>query len=236
MKNEIEISVIIPCQNEEQGLPHCLAQIKDVAKKNNLSIEIIVSDSSNDKSPEIAKKEKVILLKHNQNGYGRAYLEAFKIAKGKYIFMADADATYDFNEIPNFINWLKNGADMIIGNRFKGVIQKGAMSFLNRYLGNPALSLMARILFEVKIKDSQCGMRAIKKESMEILCMKTTGMEFASEMIIMATEKNLKIKELPINYYKRKGSSKLKPFPDGWRHLKFMLLFAVLRHISKKKK
>ena len=128
--NNPEISIILPCRNEEQALPFCLKQIKETVKDlpaqagNKLSAEIIVSDSSTDKSPQIAKKEKVILLKHDKEGYGIAYLEAFKIVKGKYIFMADADASYSFKEIPNFIEQLKNGYDMVIGNRFAKKMQK----------------------------------------------------------------------------------------------------------------
>lgn len=222
--NAPEMSVILPCRNEEEALPFCLDQIKRVARKNRLSAEIIISDSSSDRSPEIAEREKVILLKHNQSGYGRAYLEAFKIAKGKYIFMADADATYDFNEIPNFINWLKNGFDIVIGNRFGRRIEEGAMSFSNKYIGNPALSFMIRMLFGVKIKDSQCGMRMIKKEWLERLNLRAPGMEFASELIIKSVKNKLKIKEIPINYRRRIGKSKLRPFSDGWRHVKLIIL------------
>jgi glycosyltransferase involved in cell wall biosynthesis len=127
--NGPEISVILPCRNEEKALAFCLEQIKKTIRENNLSAEIIVSDSSTDRSPEIAKKEGVILLKHDKDGYGRAYLEAFKIAKGKYIFMADADGTYDFSEIPAFIAELKNGNDFVIGNRFGGKMEMAPCHF-----------------------------------------------------------------------------------------------------------
>src|SRR3989344_1114388 len=123
--NKPEISIILPCQNEAEALPFCLAQIKKTVKENRLSAEIIVSDSSTDKSQEIAKKENVILIKHGKDGYGTAYLEAFKIAKGKYIFMADADGTYDFKEIPNFLKYLREGYDLVIGDRFGGRMEKG---------------------------------------------------------------------------------------------------------------
>ena len=226
--NGPEISVILPCRNEEKALAACLQQAKKTIRENNLSAEIIVSDSSTDRSPEIAKKEQVVLLKHDKEGYGRAYLEAFKIAKGKYIFMADADGTYDFSEIPAFITELKNGNDFVIGNRFGGKMEKGAMPFLHRYAGNPVLSFTLRLFFKTKIKDSQCGMRAIKKESLEKLNLQTAGMEFASEMIIKALKNDLKIKELPISYYPRKGESKIKSFSDGWKHLRFMLLYSPL--------
>lgn len=223
-----EISVILPCRNEEKGLVFCLQKIKETIKANNLLAEIIVSDSSADKSPEIAKANNVILVKHDKEGYGIAYLEAFKIAKGKYIFMADADGTYDFSEIPNFIKQLKKGNDLVLGNRFSGKIEEGAMPTLNRYFGNPILSFILRLFFFTKIKDCQTGMRAIRKTSLEKLNLKTTGMEFASEMIIKAIKNNFKIKEVPINYYKRLGSSNLKPFSDAWKHLRFMLLYSPL--------
>jgi len=226
--NALEISIILPCRNEEQALPFCLKQIKETIKENNLSAEVIVSDSSTDKSPEIAKKENVILVKHDKEGYGTAYLEAFKIAKGKYIFMADADASYDFKEIPNFVKQLKNGFDMVIGNRFAGKMHQDAMTFSHRYIGNPIISFTSRLFFKNKIKDSQSGMRAINRTALEKLNLQTTGMEFASEMIVKALKNNLKIKELPINYYPRIGSSKIKSFRDAWKQIRFMLLYSPL--------
>jgi glycosyltransferase involved in cell wall biosynthesis len=228
MENNPEISIILPCRNEEVGLPFCLQKIHETILKNNLSAEIIVSDSSTDKSPEIAFENNVILLKHDKEGYGVAYIEAFKIAKGKYIFMADADGTYDFAEIPNFIKQLKKGNELILGNRFAGKMEPEAMPFKNKYIGNPILSFILRLFFFAKIKDSHTGMRAIRKSSLELLNLKTTGMEFASEMIIKAIKNNLKIKEVPINYYKRLGQSKLKPFSDAWKHMRFMLLYSPL--------
>jgi glycosyltransferase involved in cell wall biosynthesis len=209
-------------------LPLCLKKTKEIIKKNNLLAEIIVSDSSTDKSPEIAKKENVILVKHDKDGYGNAYLEGFKKARGKYIFMADADGTYDLEKIPIFLKELVNGYDMIIGNRFAGKIEEGAMPWLNRYVGNPILSFILRLFFNTKIKDSQSGMRAIKKSSLKNLNLQTTGMEFASEMIIKSIKNNFKIKEVPIDYYSRIGESKLKPFSDAWKHLRFMLLYSPL--------
>ncbi len=222
-----KVSIILPCQNEQAALAFCLQKIKSVIKENGILAEIIVSDSSTDKSPEIAKKEGVILLKHDKDGYGAAYLEAFKIAKGEHIFMADADGTYDFSEIPSFLKELKN-FDFIIGNRFGGKIESNAMPFLNRYVGNPILSGILRIFFFTKIKDSHSGMRAVKKSALTKMRLQTTGMEFASEMVIKAIRNNLKIKEIPINYYHRKGQSKLRPFSDAWKHMRFMLLYSPL--------
>ncbi|OGZ78303.1 MAG: hypothetical protein A2528_02805 [Candidatus Staskawiczbacteria bacterium RIFOXYD2_FULL_37_9] len=225
--SKLEISIILPCQNEAEALLFCLGQIKKTIKQNNLSAEVIVSDSSTDESPEIAKKENVILLKHNKDGYGNAYLEAFRITKGKYIFMADADGTYDFGEIPNFLKYLRADYDFVIGNRFAGKMEKGAMPCFHK-LGNPLLSGILRLFFGTSIKDSHCGMRAITKKSLQKIHLQTTGMEFASEMVIKSLKNNLKIKELPINYYKRKGKSKLKTFSDAWKHMRFMLLYSPL--------
>tara|TARA_Y100000310_G_scaffold243325_1_gene247790 strand:- start:1160 stop:2275 length:1116 start_codon:yes stop_codon:yes gene_type:complete len=222
----IELSVILPCQNEEQALGFCINQIKEILRQENVLAEIIVSDSSTDNSPMVAKQLGVKLIKHDHNGYGRAYLEAFKVVQGKYIFMADADGTYDFREIPKFLNYLKQGSDLVIGDRFKGKIDKGAMPWLHRYIGNPVLSFLFRVFFKAKINDVHCGMRAITKESLTKLNLRTTGMEFATEMIVRASQENLRIKQLPINYHLRKGKSKLKSFSDGWRHLRFMLTYA----------
>ena len=222
------ISVVLPCRNEQEAIGLCLEQIRAVLASNNLAGEIIVSDSSHDRSPEIAKEFGVKLVKHNQVGYGSAYLEAFKVIRGNFIFMADADGTYDFKEIPRFVKQLAAGDDLVIGNRFAGEIEKGAMPFFNRYLGNPFLSFLFRLFFRQKISDINCGLRAIRKEALAKLNLRTAGMEFASEMIIQAVRKNLRIKELPINYYPRQGKSKLKPLADGWRHLRFMLLYSPL--------
>jgi glycosyltransferase involved in cell wall biosynthesis len=228
LETKPKISIILPCRNEEEALPFCLKKLKEVIKENNLSAEIIVSDSSNDKSPEIAKKEGVVLVKHDKEGYGNAYLEGFKMAKGEYILMADADATYDLEKIPLFIKELENDNDMVIGDRLSGEIEEGAMPWPNRHIGTPVLSFILRLFFGAKIKDSQSGMRAIKKSSLEKLNLQTVGMEFASEMIVKSIRHNLKIKELPINYYKRKGQSKLKPFSDAYKHMRFMLLYSPL--------
>jgi glycosyltransferase involved in cell wall biosynthesis len=222
-KTHPEISVILPCRNEEHSLAACILKIQKVFLKKNIAGEIIVSDSSIDNSPKIAKKFNVILVKHDKEGYGRAYLEAFKVARGKYLFCADSDGSYDFEEIPRFLNQLQNGYDFIIGNRFLGTIEEGAMPNLHRYIGAPLLSGIFRLLFQTKIHDTQCGMRALKREVLGDLHLQTTGMEFASEMIIKSLNNKLKMKELPIHYYHRKGDSKLRSFTDGLRHLRFIL-------------
>lgn len=229
MKKNFELSVVLPCRNEEKSLGECILKIKGVLKKHKIDGEIIVSDSSTDKSPTIAKRHGTILVKHDKEGYGNAYLEGFKKAKGKYLFCADPDGTYDFGEIPRFLKYLRGDFDFLIGNRFKGKIAKGAMSWPHRYLLHPLFSLLLQIFFKIKIQDAHCGMRAISREALNRLNLKTTGMEFASEMIIKATRNQFKIKELPINYYQRKGQSKLRPVTDSWRHLKFVLTYLKAR-------
>jgi glycosyltransferase involved in cell wall biosynthesis len=221
---EVDLSIIFPCRNEEKALLFCLRKTKKIIEDNGINAEIIVSDSSVDRSPEIARREGVRLVKHDKVGYGNAYLEGIRVAKGKYILMVDADCTYDFEDIPKFLFFLKEGYDMVVGNRFGKKMDSGAMSFSHRYIGNPILSGVLRLLFNAKIRDAHCGIRAIKRDALRKLDLHTTGMEFASEMIIKATKKKLKIKEFPVNYYKRIGDSKLKTTSDGWRHLRFMLL------------
>lgn len=224
--NLIKISVVLPCQNEEKSLDNCLSSIKKVFHDHNLSGEIIVSDSSSDQSSVIAKNHNVKLIKHDKDGYGIAYSEGFKLVAGDYIFMADPDNSYDFSEIPRFLKYLDDGYDFVIGNRFERKMQNGAMPWSHQYIGNPLLSYLFRLFFKTKITDIHCGMRAIKKEALMKLNLKTTGMEFASEMVIKAIKNNLHIKELAIDYHPRSGQSKLKSLSDGWRHLRFMLIYS----------
>ncbi len=223
-----EISVVLPCRNEEESLETCILAIMGVFKECSIKGEIVVSDSSTDRSAEIARRHGVILVKHDKEGYGAAYLEGFKAARGEHIFCADPDGSYDFAEIPRVLDSLRDGYDFVIGNRFKGRIAPGAMPFLHQYIGNPLFSFLLRLFFMTKISDVHCGMRAISRQALDKLNLKTLGMEFASEWVIKAVKKGLKIKELPINYYRRQGKSKLRSFADGWRHLRFMLLYSPL--------
>lgn len=223
---EIELSVILPCRNEELAIGECIELVRNVFDKHKINGELIVSDSSQDGSAEIAKKLGANVVKHDKIGYGNALIEGFKHARGKYIFYADADGTYDFNEIPVFLKFLKQDYDLVVGNRFKGDIEKRAMPFLNKYVGNPLLSFVFRLFFKSQIEDVHSGMRAVSRDALNRLNLRTGGMELASEMIIKAVNKKMRIKEVPINYYKRKGYSKLRRFSDGWRHLRFMLMYA----------
>lgn len=232
----MKVSVILPCLDEEEAIGLCLDKINEIVGENELDVEVIVVDNGSvDDSYKVVEEKKIELrdidiklVYEGERGYGAAYLKGFQEARGKYIFMADCDGSYDFSELPRFITELEKGYDFVIGNRFRGEIGEGAMSFSHKYFGNPILSGILRLFFRAKIRDAHCGMRAIKKDVLKELNLRTRGMEFASEMIIKAAKNNLKVKELPINYYKRRGESKLNSFVDGWRHLRFMLLYSPL--------
>jgi glycosyltransferase involved in cell wall biosynthesis len=158
-----------------------------------------------------------------RRGYGSAYLAGFSAARGEFIVMADADLTYDWAEIPRFVHKLEEGAEMVIGDRMDN-IQPGAMPWLHRYVGNPVLSGLLNVFFGTGVKDAHCGMRALRRDVLPRLDLRTTGMEFASEMVIRAAKENLRIEQFPIEYHPRGGDSKLSSFRDGWRHLRFLLV------------
>jgi glycosyltransferase involved in cell wall biosynthesis len=220
-----KISFILPCRDEEHALPFCIEKIQKIIQDYRLDAEIIVSDYSKDNSPTIAQKLGAKVALHNKDGYGNAYLEGFKVAQGEIFVLGDADDTYDFRETPLLLNEIQNH-DLVLGQR--KFFKKNSMSFLNRYIGNPILSWVLRVLFKANVKDCHSGFRIIKREVLEKLNLQTTGMEFASEMIIKAIKNNISIKEVPIHYYPRKGETKLQRLPDGWRHLRFMLLYSPL--------
>jgi glycosyltransferase involved in cell wall biosynthesis len=223
-----QVSVVLPCLNEENSIEICIKKIKDVFEKEKIDGEIIVVDNgSTDRSVEIVKKyNDVKLLFEPQKGYGSALRCGIENAQGEYIIMGDADNTYDFYEIPKFLEKLKDGYDLVIGSRFKGKILKGAMSFSHRYIGNPILTGMLRFFFGGNISDAHCGLRGFTKQAYQKMNLRTTGMEFASEMVIHALKKKLRIAEIPITYYPRIGESKLSSFRDAWRHIRFMLLYS----------
>lgn len=219
----MKYSIVLPCRDEEASVGVCIVKIRRAMRKLDESdYEIIVSDSSTDDSPRVARKLGATVIKHDKAGYGNAYLEGFKHVKGDKIIMGDADDSYDFSEIPDLLKHAKD-YDLVLGRR--AYLQKDAMPFLNRYIGNPLLSWTLRFLFGSGIRDAHTGFRIIKREKLENLELKTTGMEFASEMIIKAIENDLKIIEVPIHYHPRKGKTKMRRLPDGWRHLRFMLLY-----------
>lgn len=224
-----EISIILPCLDEAEALGSCLDQIRMVIEDHHLDAELIVVDNgSTDGSCRIATDHGITPLAEERTGYGFAYLKGFEAARGQYLFLADADGSYDFREIPRFLALLKEGFDVVIGNRFKGNIKPGAMPWKHQYLGNPLLSAALRFFYKTEVQDTQCGMRALTRAALDKMNLQTGGMEFASEMIIMAAKRKLRIKEVPIDYHRRIGRSKLKSMADGWRHLRFMLLYSPL--------
>src|ERR1700689_3036345 len=218
------LSVIIPCLNEAENIELCVKAAWSAIELAGIAGEVIVSDNgSEDGSAELAAAAGALVVHEPRRGYGSAYIAGFAAARGTYIVMADADLTYDFNEIPSFLHELQAGADMVIGDRMQN-IPPGAMPWLHRYVGNPLLSRFLNLLFHTGVSDAHCGMRAFRRDGLETLALRTTGMEFASEMVVRAAKGELDIREIPIEYHPRGGESKLSSFRDGWRHLPFLLL------------
>src|SRR5579859_325139 len=218
------VSVVIPCLNEAENIVECVTAARQALDAMGVPGEEVVADnSSDDDSAKLAEKAGARVIVERRRGYGSAYLAGFEAARGRYIVMADADLTYDFNEIPRFVAALEDGAEMVIGDRMDN-IQPGAMPWLHRYVGNPILTGLLNLFFRTGIKDAHCGMRALRREVLPRLDLRTGGMEFASEMVIRASKEKLTIAEFPILYHRRGGSSKLSSFRDGWRHLRFLLV------------
>jgi glycosyltransferase involved in cell wall biosynthesis len=218
------MSVVIPCLNEAETIGQCVAAARRALKDAGIEGEVIVVDNgSEDGSGLLARAAGAEVIFEPRRGYGRAYLTGLDAARGEYVLMADADLTYDFGEAPHFLAELQDGADVVIGNRM-GNIHPGAMPWHHRYIGNPLLSGFLNLLFKTGVDDAHCGMRALRRSTLERLDLRTTGMEFASEMVIRASKEGLEIRQFSIEYYRRGGESKLSSFRDGWRHLRFLLL------------
>src|SRR3954447_13429305 len=218
------VSVVIPCLNEAENIEECVTRAVRVMAEGGINGEVIVADNGcDDGSPELAKKAGALVVHEPRRGYGSAYLAGFAAARGEYVVMADADLTYDWSEIPHFVSKLDEGADLVMGDRMDN-IHPGAMPWLHRYVGNPLLSGVLNLFFRTGVRDAHCGMRAFRREILPTLDLRTTGMEFASEMVIRAAKEDLDIRQLPIEYHPRGGESKLSSFRDGWRHLRFLLV------------
>ncbi len=224
-----EVSVTIPCLNEEKTLGACIDIAKNAMHKAGIAGEIIVSDNgSTDNSVQVALAHGARVVHALKKGYGNALICGMRAALGKFLIMADADGSYDFNDIPKFIAPLREGADFVMGSRIRGTIHPGAMPFLNRHLGTPVLTFIINLFFGASISDVNCGMRGLTKKAFEKLNLKAGGMEFASEMVIKAFMLRLKTIEVPTSLFpdKRGRAPHLRPFRDGWRHLRFICLFA----------
>jgi glycosyltransferase involved in cell wall biosynthesis len=218
------VSVVIPCLNEAENIESCVTAALEALHGMGVAGEVVVADNdSDDDSAQLAQSAGARVVIERRRGYGSAYLAGFAASSGRYIVMADADLTYDFSEIPRFVAALEQGAEMVIGDRMDN-IHPGAMPWLHRYVGNPILTGLLNFLFGTGVKDAHCGMRALRREVLPRLDLRTTGMEFASEMVIRASKEKLKIAEFPIEYHPRGGESKLASFRDGWRHLRFLLV------------
>ncbi len=218
------VSVVIPCLNEAENIEQCVTKALEALERNGIPGEVVVADNdSEDGSRALAEAAGARVVHETRRGYGSAYLAGFAAARGEFIVMGDADLTYDFDEIPRFLGELQDGADMVIGDRMKN-IHPGAMPWLHRYVGNPLLSGFLNVLFRTGISDAHCGMRALRRDKLPQLALRTTGMEFASEMVIRAAKEQLDIRQFAIEYHPRGGESKLSSFRDGWRHLRFLLV------------
>ncbi|MFC7202643.1 glycosyltransferase family 2 protein [Haloferax namakaokahaiae] len=221
------LSVVMPTLNEEGGIAECIDRITNALEALQVYGEIVVSDSSTDRTPEIAAEMGAIVVEPDQKGYGYAYLYAFEKARGDYIAMGDADTTYDFEELPKLLDLVESGeADMAMGSRLEGEILPGSMPPLHEHVGNPLLTKFLNVFYGAGVSDAHSGMRVFSREAWETMDCDSTGMEFASEMIMEAGAKDLEIAEKPITYHPREGEANLESFPDGWRHVRFMLVNA----------
>ena len=224
---EIVVSVVMPCLNEERTIGPCVAKALEGIRRSGLPGEVVVSDNgSTDRSVAIATDLGARVVCQPKRGYGNAYRAGFEAARGKYLVMGDSDDTYDFTELGALIEKLREGNDYVLGSRFKGTILPGAMPWLHRYIGNPVLTGLLNVMFGLQSSDAHSGLRAFTQDAYRRMRLRTTGMEFASEMVINAARARLKMAEVPITYYPRAGESKLRSFRDGWRHLRFMLLYS----------
>jgi len=220
----LRVSVVIPCLNEAGSIERCVAEARGALEQADLSGEVLVVDNdSEDRSAELARAAGARVVHEARRGYGSAYLAGFEAARGDYVVMVDADLTYDFGEIPRFIAELDDGAQLVMGDRMDN-IRPGAMPWLHRYVGNPLLSGILNLFFRTGVRDAHCGMRAVRRDVLPRLDLRTTGMELASEMVIRAAKEKLVIRQIPIDYHPREGESKLSTFRDGWRHLRFLLV------------
>jgi glycosyltransferase involved in cell wall biosynthesis len=219
-----KVSVVIPCLNEADSIEECVRRAVATLAEHGIPGEVVVADNgSEDGSPELAHSAGARVVHEPRRGYGSAYLAGFAAAEGEYIVMADADLTYDFGEIPRFVEHLDAGGQLVMGDRMDN-IRPGAMPWLHRYVGNPVLTGLLNAFFRTGVKDAHCGMRAVRRDVLPQLDLRTTGMEFASEMVIRAAKERLDIRQFPIEYHPREGESKLSSFRDGWRHLRFLLV------------
>ncbi|MGE0405783.1 MAG: glycosyltransferase family 2 protein [Candidatus Korobacteraceae bacterium] len=225
----MELSIVMPCLNEAETLEACILQAQDALRNSGIYGEVVIADNgSTDGSQEIARRLGARVVDIDQKGYGSALMGGIQAARGRYILMGDADSSYDFGDAPKFVGQLRAGADLVMGNRFRGGIKPGAMPPLHKYLGNPVLTGLGRLFFRSPCSDFHCGLRAFSKDAFQRMGLQTTGMEFASEMVVKATLFKLKIAEVPTSLSPdgRSRPPHLRSWRDGWRHLRFLLLYS----------
>ena len=229
MSDEIELSIVMPCLNEAETLAACIRKARLGLERAAARGEIVVADNgSTDGSQQIAAELGARVVPVTEKGYGSALRGGIEAARGRYVIMGDADDSYDFSSIEDFVARLRDGCDLVMGNRFRGGIDPGAMPWKHRWIGNPILSAIGRLFFHSPAGDFHCGMRGFRKEAYERMNLRTTGMEFASEMVVRASLMQMKIAEVPIRLHKdgRSRPPHLRSWRDGWRHLRFMLLYS----------
>ena len=227
--NNVELTILMPCLNEAETLADCIQKAKNFFARENIFGEIVIADNGSvDGSQKIATEQGAKVVHVAMRGYGAALRSGIEHASGQYVIMGDADGSYDFLNLTSFLHKLREGYQLVMGNRFRGGIKKNAMPFLNRYLGNPILSFLGRIFFKSSVGDFHCGLRGFDRQTMLQLDLQTDGMEFASEMVVKATLHRLKIAEVPTTLSPdgRSRRPHLRRWRDGWRHLKLLLLLS----------
>ncbi len=226
---ELELSIVLPCLNEEKTVGTCVQKARSFLERNGINGEIIVADNgSTDRSAEIAASMGARVVHVHKRGYGNALRGGFAAARGKFILMADSDGSHDLDNLMPFVEKLREGYELVVGNRFKGGIEPGAMPWHHRYIGNPVLSFIGRLFFKTPVHDFHCGLRAFTREALERMNLQTGGMELASEMIVKASILGMKVCEVPTRMFPagRDRPPHLRSFRDGWRHLRFLLLYS----------
>ena len=225
----VEVSFVMPCLDEAETLAGCIRAARTCFERNGLVGEVVVADNgSTDGSQEIARAEGARVVDVAERGYGSALMGGFEAAHGRYLVMGDADQSYDFGEAMAFVEALRGGADLVMGSRFRGGIEPGAMPWLHRWVGNPVLSFVGRLLFPTDVSDFHCGLRALTREAYGEMGLRTTGMEFASEMVVKAVSRGMNIVEVPVTLHPdgRTRPPHLRSWRDGWRHLRFLLVLS----------
>jgi glycosyltransferase involved in cell wall biosynthesis len=226
---QLELSIVMPCLNEAETLEICIRKAQSYLTRSGVAGEIVIADNgSTDGSQEIATRNGARVVDIAAKGYGSALMGGIESARGRYVIMGDADDSYDFENLDLFVERLRAGDELVMGNRFRGGIEPGAMPPLHKYLGNPVLSWIGRVLFPSNIRDFHCGLRGFSRDAILGLGLRTTGMEFASEIVVKSTLARLPVSEVPTTL-KKDGRSRpphLRSWHDGWRHLRFLLLFS----------